>query len=117
MRAWPGAVAEGDLGPRIARDGFAFEPAAGMRARLGALPDWEAFAASWSDMPLDTYPPEGHPYRRRRHATLSAWPGEDRCRAEPHAPHYQSREYNPLAGGIERWFEPIRADVLAGPTF
>ena len=26
---------------------------------------------------------------------------------EPHQPHYQSRDYNPLNGGIERWFEPI----------
>jgi hypothetical protein len=27
--------------------------------------------------------------------------------------HYQSLDYNPLVGGIERWFEPA---VLSGPT-
>jgi hypothetical protein len=26
-----------------------------------------------------------------------------------HQPHYQSLDYNPLQGGIERWFEPITA--------
>src|SRR5262249_29487363 len=30
--------------------------------------------------------------------------------------HYQSKDYNPLHGGVERWFEPIAPDVLAGPT-
>ena len=26
---------------------------------------------------------------------------------KPHQPHYQSRDYNPLNGGLERWFEPV----------
>ncbi len=26
---------------------------------------------------------------------------------KPHQPHYQSRDYNPLNGGIERWFPPF----------
>ena len=29
---------------------------------------------------------------------------------KPHQPHYQSRDYNPLNGGIERWFEPVPRD-------
>jgi len=47
-----------------------------MAALLGDLPDWKAFAASWDGMPLDTQLPEGHRYRRRRHATLSVPRGE-----------------------------------------
>jgi len=88
-----------------------------MRPLLGALPDWNAFAASWGDLALDTHLPDGHRYRRRRHATLSAAPGETTFRVEPHQPHYQSREYNSLVGGIERWFEPIRPEVVAGGSF
>jgi hypothetical protein len=107
-----------DLASRLAREGFAFEPAAPMREHLGAvLSDWAAFAASWDAMPLDLHLPEGHRYRRRRHATLSARAGDRVARREPHAPHYQAREYNQLVGGIERWFEPIAPEILEGPTF
>ena len=104
----------------ISREGFAFVPAAEMRALLGpseALADWTAFAASWNDLELDTHLPDGHRYRRRRHATLAARAGEAHFRTEAHQPHYQSLEYNPLAGGIERWFAPMRAEILAGATF
>jgi hypothetical protein len=100
--------------------GFAFVEADRMRRELAAhasLSDWEAFAASWSDMPLDTHLPDGHRYRRRRHATLSARPGDERFHVEPHAPHYQGLEYNPLVGGIERWFEPILPGIVEGATF
>jgi hypothetical protein len=103
----------------IAREGFAFAPAAvtGPLLERAALADWDAFAASWNDLVLDTHLPEGHRYRRRRHATLSARAGETSFRVEPHRPHYQSVEYNPLVGGIERWFEPVRTEVVAGATF
>ena len=107
------------LSARIARQGFAFVPAYEMRQLLApsdGLPDWNEFAASWDDLQLDTYLPDGHRYRRRRHATLSAKAGSETCRLEPHRPHYQSRDYNPLVGGIERWFEPIRREIVAGPT-
>ena len=43
--------------------------------------------------------------RRRRHAVFSIADGA--IEREPHQPHFQSREYNALQGGIERWFEPI----------
>jgi hypothetical protein len=79
--------------------------------------DWNAFAASWADLPLDTHLPDGHRYRRRRHATLSAHAGESVAKREPHQPHYQGLEYNKLVGGIERWFEPIHPDILGGDTF
>lgn len=108
------------LRDRISGDGFAFTPAASMRPMLGAQgapSDWDAFAASWSDLALDTQLPDGHRYRRRRHATLSARAGEDRWRLEPHRPHYQSLDYNPLVGGIERWFEPIHGAIVEGATF
>jgi len=94
-------------------------PAAAMRPLLGpadALTDWDAFAGSWDDLYLDAYLPDGHRYRRRRHATLTVRAGETDPRVEPHRPHYQSLDYNPLVGGIERWFEPILPAVLSGPT-
>lgn len=115
--------ARGALREQIHRDGFAFVPAPRMAALLAAPErpaawneDWQRFAGSWNNLLLDTYLPEGHRYRRRRHATLSARAGQTRARIEPHQPHYQSLDYNPLAGGIQRWFEPIERDVIEGAS-
>jgi hypothetical protein len=102
----------------IARDGYAFVHAADMRGLLsgaGALSDWPAFAASWDHLELDRYMADGGRYRRRRHAVYAADAGGPIVRAA-HQPHYQSRDYNALNGGIARWFEPIDAAIGAGPT-
>jgi len=107
-----------NLREQVRDDGFAFVPGPQLQALLPvARADWNDFAASWGDLPLDTHLPDGHRYRRRRHATLSAFAGESVARLEPHQPHYQGIEYNKLVGGIERWFEPIDARILEGPTF
>ena len=81
---------------------------------LGALPDWDAFAASWDDLHLDRYMADGGRYRRRRHALYTATPGA--ITRKPHGPHYQTLDYNPLHGGIDRWFEPITDDAGASPS-
>lgn len=102
----------------IARDGYAFVHADEMRERLteaGALSDWPAFAASWNDLALDHYMADGGRYRRRRHAVFAASADGGIVRA-PHQPHYQSRDYNALNGGIARWFEPIDAAIGSGAT-
>ena len=102
----------------IAREGYAFVHAAGMRELLtgaGALSDWPAVAASWNDLKLDGYMADGGRYRRRRHAVYAADAGGPIARA-PHQPHYQSRDYNALNGGIARWFEPIDTAIGDGAT-
>jgi hypothetical protein len=107
-----------DLVRRLAFDAYAFVPGATMRLLLeaaGPLDDWQRFAASWDDMPVDTYMADGGRYRRRRYAVFAAEAGRAVRRA-PHQPHYQSRDYNPLHGGIERWFAPIADSVAAGSS-
>src|SRR3954464_8223582 len=69
--------APADLAAPLAGEGFTFAPAARMRAHLGDLADWDRFAGSWNQLPRDAHLPDGHRYRRRRHATLSARAGED----------------------------------------
>ena len=106
-----------DLAARIAAAGFAFVEAAAMRAALGAfgsLEDWPDFAASWNDLGLDTYMADGGRYRKRRHAAFAA--DAAGIRRKPHQPHYQSRDYNPLNGGVQRWFAPVDAALGAGPS-
>ena len=103
----------------IATHGFAFVNAPAMRTlleRQGKLADWEAFAASWDDLGLDTYMADGGRYRKRRHAAFGMMPGSDAVSRKPHQPHYQSRDYNALNGGVERWFQPVLPSVGAGPT-
>jgi hypothetical protein len=97
--------------------GFAFVPAAPMRAlleRFGALTDWDAFASSWNALEVDEYLAGHGRYRRRRHAVFRA--DERGIVRAPHAPHYQALAYNPLQGGIERWFEPTAAEIASGNT-
>src|SRR3982751_365411 len=79
-----------DLADPLAAQGFRFAPAQDMRAHLGALADWGTFSASWNDLPRDVHLPDGHRYRRRRHATLSARAGESTFHVEPPRPHYQA---------------------------
>ena len=112
-------MTEDDLAQGVRRDGYAFVRAADMRAlltRAGGLADWERFAGSWSGLVRDEHMADGGRDRLRRHAVLSAEPGGAAPRLEARAPHYQSLDYNPLNGGVARWFEPIAPDVVAGAT-
>jgi hypothetical protein len=93
----------------LAREGYVFVQAHALRRALetfGPLDDWSAFAASWDDLELDTYMADGGRYRRRRHAVFASGP-DGAIRREPHQPHFQALDYNPLNGGVSRWFEPV----------
>ena len=111
------------LREQLSRDGFVLASAPTMRAclqRAGDLSDWDTFADSWDDLALDTYLiPHGR-FRRRRHAvyvaTGATGEGDREIIRAAHQPHFQSREYNPLQGDIERWFEPIAASIGDGPS-
>jgi len=96
-------------------DGFVFTAGDRMGAWLGeaAMAHWPAFAASWDDLGPDLFMADGGRYRRRRHAALAA--DVNGVRRKPHQPHFQSRDYNALNGGVQRWFEPIRPSVTESP--
>jgi hypothetical protein len=100
----------------LCRDGFVHAHAADMRTILTArgLTDWAGFADSWNDLGVDSYMADGGRYRRRRHAAFSAGPAG--IRRKPHQPHYQSRDYNPLNGGIARWFDPVTEATATHPA-
>ena len=96
--------------------GFLFVRAPEMHRALDTtgLAGWDSFAASWNDLGLDTYMADGGRYRKRRHAAFQASTGI--TARKPHQPHYQSRDYNALNGGIARWFDPILPEVAEGPA-
>lgn len=79
-----------------------------------ALAGWPDFARSWDDLGPDRYMADGGRYRRRRHAAFDL--AGARTERKPHQPHYQSRDYNMLNGGVQRWFDPVSDDIAAGPV-
>lgn len=101
---------------QLANQGFAQLRAAELAPILTAagLTDWAGFAASWNNLGLDRFMADGGRYRRRRFAAFAA--GAEGITRKPHQPHYQSRDYNALNGGIERWFEPVTDAVAAHPA-
>jgi hypothetical protein len=99
----------------LARDGYARLPGAAMFDRLDiAEPDWATFAQSWHDLGPDLYMADGGRYRRRRHAAFALERG--RFTRKPHQPHWQSRDYNPLNGDVQRWFDPVEPLTVASPV-
>ena len=102
----------------LAERGFQFVRSADMRQALeaaGPLSDWSRFAASWNDLVVDPYLAAGVRCRRRRFGVYSA-DADGAVQRQAHQPHFQGQEYNRLFGGIERWFEPIAAEVGDGAS-
>jgi hypothetical protein len=102
----------GRIGAMIASQGWAALSGRQVRALTGIVhgPEWDAFGRSWSALGDDRYMADGGRYRRRRHAVLALTDGE--VRTLPPRPHYQSRDYNSLNGGIERWFAQVQPEVV-----
>jgi hypothetical protein len=103
--------------PAVLRaQGYAVLGAEGVRALAGCTPaELEALRPSWDDLPPDRYLKDGGRYRRRRHASFVAEGGQ--LTQVPHRAHWQPVEYNALHGGMERWFDPMRPDVVASPAW
>lgn len=104
-----------DAADMLDRDGYVRLPGAAMRDRLGiGDTGWTALADSWNDLGPDRYMADGGRYRRRRHATFALDAGT--YSRQPHQPHWQSRDYNPLNGDVQRWFEPVLPATVANPA-
>lgn len=101
---------------QVRTGGFAFTPSEQFRVFLTqeALAGWPSFAASWNDLGVDAHMADGGRYRRRRFAAFAV--SSNGIVRKPHQPHYQSRDYNPLNGGVERWFEPVTEAIAAHPV-
>ncbi len=105
-----------EIEAELAQQGYAHVAAGAFEAVLAqaGLSGWAAFAASWNDLGVDTYMADGGRYRRRRHAAFSV--DAAAIRRKPHQPHYQSRDYNALNGGLARWFEPVASAIAEHPA-
>jgi hypothetical protein len=111
---------ETDFRATLSDKGFVRASADQTRVLLGpdAVTGWAAFADSWNDLGLDRFMADSGRYRKRRFAAFSAVPGAapGSVVRKPHQPHYQSRDYNALNGGVQRWFEPVLDAIADHPT-
>ncbi|MDQ6640519.1 MAG: 2OG-Fe dioxygenase family protein [Pseudomonadota bacterium] len=109
-------TAPADLVATLAGRGHAVLASADFARLAGAsVTELDALRPSWEALPPDAHLRDGGHYRRRRHASFVADGAE--LRLVPQRAHWQPIEYNALHGGLERWFEPIDAAVIALPAW
>ena len=104
------------MAARLDERGFVRVDGSTMLDFLGdaARASWARFSQSWDDLGNDLYMADGGRYRRRRHAAFRATNGQ--VTRSPHQPHYQSRDYNPLNGDVQRWFDPVLPGTVELPV-
>jgi len=78
--------------------------------------DDQLFPRSWNSLEQDQYMADGGKYRKRRHATYATYQAGDQALLMPHQPHYQTVDYNPLNGGVARYFAPVLDDLHKSNT-
>lgn len=112
----PPCVPLSGLDGALARSGFALLDAPDvlhwLHTDAAAL---AALHAGWNDLPPDAFLKDGGRYRRRRHSCFVV--DGDGVQQVPHRAHWQPLEYNALHGGMQRWFEPMEAAVVASPLW
>lgn len=112
----PPLTALSDLDDQLTSAGYAvLDAASWSRQSNVALQQLQTLHRFWEDLPPDAHLRDGGRYRRRRHGSFVVDGAE--VTAVPHRAHWQPVEYNALHGGIERWFEPLPAALLADPCW
>lgn len=100
----------------LRQQGYAVLSAQGVADLAGcSVGDLQALRPSWQDLPPDQHLKDGGRYRRRRHSSFVV--EGSTVRRVPHRAHWQPVEYNALHGGMQRWFEPMEATVVAQPAW
>ena len=97
---------------RLAAEDYLFIDAAQAVPLLSAMArapvaDDRVFLDSWNRLEQDPYMADGGRYRKRRHAVYAIRQAGEAARPMPYQPHYQTLDYNPLNGGVARYFAPI----------
>ncbi len=105
-----------DIDDALKKNGYAVLTAPLVAEAAGCdLPALCAFNPLWNDLPPDGYLKDGGRYRRRRHSCFVV--DASTVAQVPHRAHWQPVEYNALHGGMQRWFEPMDAALLAHPVW
>jgi len=112
----PPATEPGRVDFALREEGYAvLKPGAVAGWLAHPLGELDALRASWNTLEPDDYLKDGGRYRLRRHACFVV--DGERVEAVAHRAHWQPVEYNALHGGMQRWFAPVQAPVLAAPVW
>lgn len=111
----PACTPPDQLPTQLRQQGYAVLSAQGVCELTGcSLAELQALLPSWDDLPPDEYLKDGGRYRKRRHSCFVVREGVVQV---PHRAHWQPVEYNALHGGMQRWFAPMRPEVVAQPAW
>lgn len=110
-----------DIAAQLSRRDFLFVDARdtiALLSEIAAAPigDDQLFLDSWNRLQQDEYMADGGKYRKRRHAAYAIQNSGECAQLMPYQPHYQTVDYNPLNGGVARYFAPILDDLHHSPT-
>lgn len=110
-----------EVAARLDADNFLFIEcgrAIDLLSSIAGIPigDDQVFLDSWNQLEEDQYMADSGKYRKRRHATYAIPKAGDRAQLMPDQPHYQTVDYNPLNGGVARYFAPILDDLHQSQT-
>jgi len=110
-----------DIVEKLGSDEFVFiesTQSIDLLSAIAATPigDDQVFLDSWNRLEQDQYMADGGKYRKRRHATYAISNAGQQARLMPYQPHYQTVDYNPLNGGVARYFAPILDDLHQSAT-
>jgi hypothetical protein len=110
---------QSDTVTRLTESGYAFLSAAETAAVFHVdLAELSTLRDAWARLPRDTYLRDGGKYRSRRHSCfVETFSSGATLAPVPRRPHWQPTSYNALHGGLERWFEPIEAEVVGAPVW
>jgi hypothetical protein len=75
--------------------------------------DWSSLQELWGSLPLDNYMRDEGKYRRRRYSCVLHDQVDKKTDLIGDSSFYQSKEINPLNGGVVRRFEPVPMNLLA----
>jgi hypothetical protein len=106
---------------KLGNDEFVFIESAQSIEMLSAIEatpigDDQGFLDSWNRLEQDQYMADGGKYRKRRHAAYAISNAGQQAQLMPYQPHYQTVDYNPLNGGVARYFAPILDDLHRSAT-
>ena len=72
----------------------------------------EDLVVSWDNLELDAYLADGGRYRERRYGCFLFTPKTKRLKLQNDVAYYQSKDYNPLNGGVARKFAPLTQEIV-----
>ncbi|WP_207005344.1 2OG-Fe dioxygenase family protein [Trinickia mobilis] len=74
--------------------------------------EWLQFQDFWNTLEVDKYMNDGGKYRYRRFGRFKYFAEDDRLQPQPYGPYTQPTYFNPLNGGVNRFFGPLTEPMI-----